>query len=154
MDTLDYKRKSMSIYRMSDVQPNLDQDDPSQPDYVKGKDSLQEVRAIQVNGEEFLDTDPDTGAVNFKAGRNVTLTTDGNTIVIHSTGSGGTGGSGDEVVEGEGIDIELNDLGQKIISLEPGSITDKYIESISVSKLVSDDGQTIILHGGNANATD
>lgn len=141
---------------MSDVQPNLDQDDPSQPDYVKGRDSLQEVRAIQVNGEEFLDADPDTGAVNFKAGRNVTLTTDGNTIVIHSTGSGGggTGGSGDEVVEGEGIDIELNDLGQKIISLEPGSITDKYIESISVSKLVSDDGKTIILHGGNANATD
>ena len=150
MATLDYKRKSMSIYRMSDVQPNLDQNDPSQPDYVKGRDSLQEVRAIQVNGEEFLDTDPDTGAVNFKAGRNVTLMTDGNTIVIHSTGSGGTGGSGDEVVEGEGIDIELNDLGQKVVSLEPEAITDEYIKSISISKIVSD-GQTIILHGGNAN---
>lgn len=135
---------------MSDVQPNLDQDDPSQPDYVKGRDSLQEVRAIQVNGEEFLDADPDTGAVNFKAGRNVTLTTDGNTIVIHSTGSGGTGGSGDEVVEGDGIDIELNDLGQKVVSLEPEAITDEYIKSISISKIVSD-GQTIILHGGNAN---
>ena len=152
MAILDYKRKSMSIYRISDVQPNLDQNDPSQPDYVKGKDSLQEVRAVQVNGEEFLDTNPESGPLNLKAGANVHLEAKGNTVTITAIGGGGAG-SGVDVVEGEGIDITVNNLGQKVVSLEPGSITDEYVDSISISKIASD-GQTIILHGGNANATD
>ena len=63
--------KAMSIYRMSDPQPNLDQDDPSQPDYVKGKEQLQEVRPIEVNGVEVLDSKPDSGPLNLVAGRNV-----------------------------------------------------------------------------------
>ena len=149
MAELDKIRKATSIYRISDPQPNLDQDDPSQPDYVKGRENLQEVRAVQVNGEEFLDTKPESGPLNLKAGANVYLEAEGNTVTITAIGGGG-GGSGVDVVEGEGIDVTVNNLGQKVVSLEPGAITDEYIESISISKIVSD-GQTIILHGGNAN---
>ena len=152
MAELDKIRKATSIYRISDPQPNLDQDDPSQPDYVKGRENLQEVRAVQVNGEEFLDTKPESGPLNLKAGANVYLEAEGNTVTITAIGGGG-GGSGVDVVEGEGIDVTVNNLGQKVVSLEPGAITDEYIESISISKIVSD-GQTIILHGGNANGTD
>lgn len=151
MATLDTKYKSMSIYRMSDPQPNLDQDDPSQPDYVKGREQLQEVRPIEVNGVEVLDNKPESGPLNLVAGRNVHIAADGNQVVISASGGGGSGGIGDEVVEGEGIDIEMNNLGQKVISLEPGAITDEYIESISISKLVSDGKTTLILNGGNAN---
>ena len=151
MAELDKMRKAISIYRISDPQPDLDQDDPSQPDYVKGRENLQEVRAVQVNGEEFLDTNPESGPLNLKAGANVYLQAEGNTVTI--TAIGGGGGSGVDVVEGEGIDVTVNNLGQKVVSLEPGAITDEYIESISISKIVSD-GQTIILHGGNANGTD
>ena len=144
------KRRSTSIYRMSDPQPNWEQNDPSQPDYIKGKELAQEVRPVYVNGKEFLNADPESGEVNFVAGRNVALTTEGNTIVISAAGSGGTGG-GDEVVEGDGIDITLNQLGQKVISLEPGAITDDYIESISIEKISQQEGTKIILNGGNAN---
>lgn len=147
------KRKSMSIYRMSDPQPDWNQNDPSQPDYIKNRELAQEVRPIQVNGEDFLDSNPESGPINFEGGRNVVLTTEGNSIVINAAG-GTSGGSGDEVVEGEGIDITLNALGQKIISLEPGAITDEYIGSISISKLVSDGSTTIILNGGKANDSD
>lgn len=148
---LDMKRKTMSIYRMSDPQANLEQNDPSQPDYVKGKEELQEVRPIYVNGEEFLDNKPDGGPVNFVAGRNVNIAKQGNSIVISASGGGGGGAAGDEVVEGDGIDVTVNALGQKVISLEPGAISDEHISSISISKLVSDDNATIIFNGGNAN---
>lgn len=148
---LDMKRKTMSIYRMSDPQANLEQNDPSQPDYVKGKEELQEVRPIYVNGEEFLDNKPDGGPVNFVAGRNVNIAKQGNSIVISASGGGGGGAAGDEVVEGDGIDVTVNALGQKVISLEPDAISDEHISSISISKLVSDDNATIIFNGGNAN---
>lgn len=144
------RRKSMSIYRVSDTQPNWEQDDPSQPDYIKNKELAQEVRPIQVNGEEILSANPESGPINFVAGRNVALVADGNSIVI--TAAGGAGGEGgDEVVEGDGIDITLNALGQKIISLEPGAITDDYIQSISIEKIAQQEGTKLILNGGNAN---
>lgn len=147
---LDTRYKGMSIYRMSDPQANLEQTDPSQPDYVKGKEGLQEVRPVYVNGEELLNNKPESGPINFVAGRNVHLAKDGNNLVISASGSGG-GTGGDEVAEGDGIDITLNSLGQKVISLEPGAISDEHIGSISISKLVSDDNATIIFNGGNAN---
>ena len=147
---LDLKCKGTSIYRISDPQPDLEQTDPSQPDYVKGKEKLQEVRPIYVNGEELLDNKPESGPINFVAGRNVYFAKDGNNLVISASGGGG-GTGGDEVTEGDGIDITLNSLGQKVISLEPGAINDKYVDSISISKLVSDDNATIIFNGGNAN---
>ncbi len=34
------KRGGVSIYRMSDPQPSWEQDDPSQPNYIKGKPEL------------------------------------------------------------------------------------------------------------------
>ena len=61
------------------------------------------------------------------------------------------GGSAADVVEGEGIDIVPNENGQKVISLENGSISDKHIDSISFSKVNLKDGDTLILNGGNAN---
>lgn len=147
---LDTRYKGMSIYRMSDPQANLEQNDPSQPDYVKGREGLQEVRPVQINGEEVLSNKPESGPINFVAGRNVSISREGNSIIFSASGSGGTGG-GDEVVEGDGIDVTLNSLGQKVISLEPGAISDEHIGSISISKLVSDDNATIIFNGGNAN---
>jgi hypothetical protein len=85
-------------------------------------------------------------------GKNVTLTVDSNTVVISASGSGEGGTTEDiEIVEGQGIDIIENIKGQKVISLEPGSITDDYIESISFDKIVQPYGKKIVLNGGNAN---
>ena len=63
----------------------------------------------------------------------------------------GGGGPAADVVEGEGIDIVPNENGQKVIKLEDGSIGDKHIDSISLSKVTLKDGDTLILNGGNAN---
>jgi hypothetical protein len=38
-----------------------------------------------------------------------------------------------------------------VVSLEKGAISDEYISSISVEKLVQNTGATLILNGGNAN---
>lgn len=54
-------------------------------------------------------------------------------------------------LEGDGIDISINENGQKIIQLESNSINDSHIESISFSKLNLKEGDSLILHGGNAN---
>lgn len=114
----------------------------------------EEYRPIQVEGQEVLGSD-NSGALNLKGGKNVQLFVEGNDVYITATGSGseGSGGNCDcpEVVEGDGIDITETPQGQKIVSLEKGSITDDYIESISVSKLVQEQGITLVLNGGNAN---
>jgi uncharacterized protein YlxW (UPF0749 family) len=60
-----------------------------------------------------------------------------------------TGGS--DYTEGEGIDIAVDENGQKIIKIENNSINDSHVESISFSKLSLKDGDTLILNGGNAN---
>ena len=52
-------------------------------------------------------------------------------------------------VEGEGIDIAFNQQGQRIISLEPGAIGDEHISSISISKVIADEGDILILNGGS-----
>ena len=141
-----------AIYRLSDPQPNWAQDDPSQPDYIKNKDQAQEVRPIQINGKEVLSEKPEGGPVNFQAGKNISITHQGNTIVFSANGTAdGDIVAGDEVIEGEGIDIQYNEQGQKIISLEPGAINDSYIETISISKIVSQQDTVIILNGGNIN---
>lgn len=138
------------VYRMSDAQPDLNQTDPSQPDYVKNKETVQDVRPVQVNGQDFLDEKPSSGPVNFVAGGNVHLEAKDNTIIISASG-GGSGGGVFDIVEGVGIDVKLNNQGKKVVSLEPNSITDKYINNVSVSKLVSDDETVFILNGGKAN---
>ena len=141
-----------SIYRVSDAQPNWAQTDPSQPDYIKNKHLAGDSRPIYINGEELLGEDG-TGAINIMAGKNITLTTDGKTITISATG-GAEDGEVDncdcpEYVEGEGIDIVENEQGQMVVSIEDGAISDEHIESISVSKIVQDEGETLILNGGS-----
>lgn len=59
-------------------------------------------------------------------------------------------GSDNEYTDGDGIDIITDENGQKVIKVENNSINDTHIESISFSKLVLKDGDTLILNGGNA----
>ena len=140
-----------SIYRMSDAQPNWAQDDPSQPDYIKNKESAEKFRPVSVNGEEVLDDSYASGGLNLVGGKNVTLNVEGNTITISAKSGGGTGGDCDcpEYIEGDGIDITENKLGQQVISIEDGSISDDKIESISIDKIVQKEGMTLILNGGS-----
>lgn len=113
----------------------------------------EEYRPIQVEGQEVLGLQ-NSGALNLKGGKNVELYVDGSDVYITATGGGGEGPGGDcdcaEIVQGEGIDIVDTPYGQKVVSLEPGAITDKYIASISMSKLVQDKGLTLILNGGKS----
>ena len=67
-----------------------------------------------------------------------------------TSGGGGSGASAD-IAEGEGIDIAINENGQKVISIEEKSISDKYIDTISLSKITLKNGDILILNGGNAN---
>lgn len=142
-----------SIYRMSDAPPNWAQDDPTQPDYIKNKQEAEKLRPIYVNGEKMLDDTHESGPLNLIGGKNVTLSVEGNSITISAKNSGGEGsGSCDcsELIEGEGIDInEAN--GQKVVSLEKDAITDDYIKSVSMSKIVQEEGIKLVLNGGNAN---
>lgn len=144
-----------SIYRMSDAPPNWSQDDPTQPDYIKNKEEAEKLRPIYVDGEQILDDTHESGPLYLVSGRNVSLSVDGNSVIISATGSGGEGPGGGcdcpEIVEGEGIDVTETPYGQKVVSLEKGAITDDYIGSISMSKLVQDQGIKLVLNGGNAN---
>ena len=113
----------------------------------------EEYRPIQVEGQEILSKDS-SGALNLKGGKNVELFVEGNDVYITATGSGGEG-PGDcdcpEIVEGEGIDIVETPYGEKVVSLEKYSITDDYIKSVSMDKLIQTEGVALILNGGNAN---
>lgn len=111
----------------------------------------EEYRPILVEGEEVL-SKADSGGLNLKGGNNVKLFVEGNDVYITATGGGGEGPGGGcdcpDIVEGEGIDIVETPYGQKVVSLEKGAITDEYIDSISVSKLIQD--EILILNGGKA----
>lgn len=112
----------------------------------------EEYRPILVEGQEILDKN-NSGGLNLKGGKNVQLFVEGNDVYITATGGGEGPGSCDclEIVEGEGIDVTETPYGQKVVSLEKGAITDDYIGSISMSKLVQDQGIKLVLNGGNAN---
>lgn len=123
--------------------------------YVAPSDPTpEEYRPIQVEGQEVLGLQ-NSGALNLKGGKNVELYVDGNDVYITATGGGGEGPGGDcdcaEIIEGEGIDIVDTPYGQKVVSLEKGAITDDYIDSISISKLVQSEDEILILNGGKAN---
>ena len=133
------QRKSISIYRMSDPQPNWEQNDPSQPDYIKNRELAQEVRPILVNGEIFLDAKPESGPVNFVAGRNVYLATDGNAIVISAIDAA-SGGDAAAIVAGDGINITLNPYGEQVISVAPG-----VREDTTYSFVLNETGNGIII---------
>lgn len=114
----------------------------------------EEYRPIQVEDQEVLGIS-NAGALNLKGGKNVELFVEGNTVYITASGSSGEGSGGNcdcpEIIEGECIDIVKTAYGQKIVSLEKGSITGDYIESVSINKIVQEEGTTLVLNGGNAN---
>lgn len=114
------------------------------------------VRPIYINGEEILSDAIESGELNLVGGKNVTLTVEGNMVVISASGDGSPEGGGDcpEYVEGDGIDITENIYGQREISIENQSISDDMIKSVSIEKITYGDGETLILYGGNANGTD
>lgn len=149
-------KKAISVYRLSDPQPDWEETDPSQPDYIKNKEEAEKYRSIQVNGVDFLDESYESGKVNFVSGNNISLKAEGNNIIISakqttSDGNGNIVYEGTEYIEGTGIDITDAEDGQKVISLEPGGIPEDYLPPIPLSKLVQDNEITIILSGGNAN---
>ena len=120
---------------------------------ISAKSTTDTVRPIQVNGQEVLGDEAESGALNLVGGNNVTLNVKGNTVTISakSSGGGGTGGDCDcpEYIEGDGIDIEENEYGQRTISIEPGAVSNDMIESVSIDKLVQKEGITLILNGGS-----
>ena len=113
--------------------------------------STDSVRPVYVNGQEVLDSNSDSGELNLVGGNNVILRAEGNTITISAKSSGGGSGDSDcpEYVEGEGIDIIENEYGQRVVSIEDGSISNDKIESISIDKIVQPSGTTLILNGGS-----
>lgn len=140
----------MSIYRLSDSQPDWTESDPSQPDYIKNKDEAEKYRPIFLNGDEILDETRESGALKLVSGKNVTIKQEGDSIVISAkvTTDGDDVVVETDIVEGEGIDIIENDEGQKVISLEPGSITEEHIAEIPLEKIVQKNN-TLILNGGS-----
>lgn len=147
-----YRKGMQSIYRMSDAQPDWAETDPSQPDYIKNKELAEKLRPIFINGEPMLGETYSSGGVNIEAGKNITLTVDGNTIIVSARGSNGEGGGGcdcPEYLEGDAIDIREAPNGNKVVSIEPNSISDKHIESISLDKITQSEFMTLILDGGN-----
>jgi hypothetical protein len=121
-------KSGLSFYRMSDAPPDWSETDPSQPDYIANKDLAERVRPVMVEGEVILDDSRESGPLNFVGGKNVTLSTDGNTIIISARASVNPDSPGGydypELVEGDGIDIVDTPYGQKVVSLEPGAIGD------------------------------
>ena len=57
--------------------------------------------------------------------------------------------AGNVYIEGKGIDITVDENGKKVISLEENAISSEHIESISVSKIVTNEGEVLILNGGS-----
>lgn len=120
---------------------------PSTPEFP-----AEEYRPIQVEGKEILGIQ-NSNALNLKGGKNIDLYVDGSDVYITATGGGEGPGNCDcaEIVEGEGIDIIDTPYGHKVVSLEKGVITDDYINSISINKIVQDENIKLVLNGGNAN---
>ena len=136
-----------NVQYIQSPQSDWSQTDPSKPDYIKNKEEAEKVRPIAVNGNEFLSDSRESGAVNFVEGRNISLETEGNSIKISAV----VDAIESDYVEGKGIDIVQNDEGQRVISIEPGSIGSEMIESVSTKQITQEEGEILILNGGGAN---
>jgi hypothetical protein len=102
------------------------------------------VRPILVNGEEFLTNEVESGVLNLVAGKNVTLTTNGNNLIISSSGSGGGSDQPGECdcpdyVGGLGISISKGSDGKRIIKLANEGVTEQQLadESVASDKIAT-----------------
>lgn len=121
--------------------PDWAQADPTELDYIKNKHIAEQYRPVTVNGEEFLNEDRNSGALNIVGEGGIIITPDGNSLHF----------SAEDYIEGDAIDIVEDEDGKKVISVEPNSIDDTHIESLSINKITQELGETLILYGGGAN---
>ena len=52
-------------------------------------------------------------------------------------------------IEGNGINITIDENGKKVISLEENAISDEHIEQISISKVTIPEDEVLVLNGGS-----
>lgn len=126
--------KMKSIYRMSDPQPDWEQVDPSQPDYIKNKEGAQEVRAIYINGVEILSNSSINIPLNLIAGENIELITNENNVIINAKGSGGSCDC-PTFEQGDGILVTEISIGKKEISLDKEFIEDEIVQKIAQEQI-------------------
>lgn len=116
---------------------------------ISGTGEDDKVRGIYIHGAPFLGENPASGPVNLVGVGGISLETQDNTIYISAKTS--EGGSDIEYIEGEGIDIRFNEIGQKVVSIEEGAVSNGMISSVSIDKLFQEEGEILILNGGKAN---
>lgn len=156
-----------NIHIVKGPQPDWQETDPTQPDYIKNKEEAEQYRPVSIDGQEVLSSDRESGELNLISGENVSITKTEEGIVISAEGGGGTGGGdGTTFVEGDGIDLS-GEGAEKTISIQAdendfefvngslkiaeGAIDGDEIGSVSIDKIVPKEGFTLILNGGNAN---
>ena len=140
--------RMMSIYRMSDAQPDWSETDPSQPDYIANKDIAEKWRPVYVDGQLVLDSSRESGALCLLSGQNVLLQVmEDNSIKIHSSG-----GSGGEDPGFNQTEIEFED-GFTVTTVTEGfdkkqvvSLDAKYINEQLIAPALSGIVQTIGNH--------
>lgn len=66
--------------------PDWTQDDPEQLDYIKNKQIAEQYRPVTINGEEFLNEDRSSGALDISSGDGVVLKTNGNSLHLSVNG--------------------------------------------------------------------
>ncbi len=112
-------------------QPDWAQTDDKALDFIKNKHIAEQYRPITINGQEFLNEDRNSGALDIVGKGGVIVEANGNSLQL----------SVEDYVEGDAIDITDNDQGQKVISVDPTEITITELSQDSI----------LILDGGGAN---
>lgn len=112
-------------------------------------ESVDTVREVKVNGVSALGTTPSTGAVDFVAGDNITITAgeNGQITIAAADAPVYTGSDGVQVADNV---VSLADNGVTTAKIANAAVTDAKIQSLNVNKLTQTEGDTIILNGGNA----
>lgn len=67
-------------------QPDWLQEDPEALDYIKNKEVAEQYRPVTVNGEEFLNEDRNSGALNIVGDDGLLVSTDGNSLHLSIEG--------------------------------------------------------------------
>ena len=129
----------MSFYRMSDAPPDWTQNDPSQPDYIAGREQAE--LPVLVDGEEFTqETEGYVEPLEFRSGDNVKLvpTTEvdenGNKKHVVTINAKTSEGGVSEVRP-----IEVNDD-----RLDSNTVNFKAGNAVSLFHEVDEDGENVI----------